>query len=208
MMSRRFLAAGVAAGPVYVLVGLIQVLTRKGFDVRLHALSLLSNGDLGWIQVTNFLVTGVLVIAGAWGVRQVLQGQRAGTWGPILLTLYGIGLLGAGIFPADPGQGFPPGTPVTNAPMSSDGLMHFVFGGIGFYALIGACLVFARRFNAAKERGWAIFSLATGLGFLIAFGAIASGPPAPAVMLAFYAAVMWIWVWHCALTFKLRQAQT
>jgi hypothetical protein len=204
--SRGFLAAGAAAGPVYVCVGLLQVLTREGFDVRLHALSLLSNGDLGWIQVANFLVTGGLVIAGALGVRKVLPGQRAGTWGPILLGIYGLGLLGAGVFPADPGQGFPPGTPTPSTSMSSNGLMHFVFGGVGFYALIGACLVFARRFSSTGERGWAVSSVLMGLGFLIAFGAIASGPASPAVMLAFYAAVIATWVWHSALTFKLLKA--
>jgi hypothetical membrane protein len=87
MTTRGLLACGVAAGPLYVLVGLLQVLTRDRFDVRRHALSLLANGDLGWMQVANFLVTGVLVLAGAWGVRTALRGQRAGTWGPILLAI-------------------------------------------------------------------------------------------------------------------------
>lgn len=205
MTTRGLLGCGAAAGPLYILAGVCQVLTRDGFDVRRHALSLLSNGDRGWIQVVNFLVTGVLVLAGAWGVRRALRGQRAGTWGPVLLAIYGIGLIGAGVFPADPGQDFPPGTPSATT-MSSDGLMHFVFGGIGFYALIGACFVFARRFGAAGERGWATFSLVSGLGFLLSFGAIASGPPSEAVMLTFYGAIIWIWTWHCMISVKLCQS--
>lgn len=40
------------------------MLTGEGFDMRRHALSLLSNGDLGWIQVA-ISRSGVPVIAGA-----------------------------------------------------------------------------------------------------------------------------------------------
>ena len=46
-LTRALLAAGVVAGPLfYVMVG-IQALTRPGFDIRRHPLSLLSLGDLG-----------------------------------------------------------------------------------------------------------------------------------------------------------------
>lgn len=163
--------------------------------MRLHALSLLANGAWGWVQTANFLLCGALVLAGALGVRRALGGERAGLWGPILLALYGVGLLGAGLFPADPGAGFPPGAPDPTS-MSRAGLLHFVFGGIGFYALVGACMVFARRFAGQGRRGMAALSIATGVGFLVSFGAIASGSISPTTMLTFYAAVAWIWVWH------------
>ncbi len=201
-MTRALLRAGVAAGPLYIAVGLSQALTRDGFDMRRHALSLLSNGDFGWIQIGNFLVSGLLVLAGALGMRRLMAGQRAGTWGPILLALYGVGLLGGGVFVADAGRGFPPGTPDPQS-MSRDGLLHFVFGGIGFYALIAACLVFARRFHAEGRPGWAAYSVVTGLGFLMSFAAIASGSTSAGVMLTFYGAVAWIWVWHSLLLARL-----
>ncbi|WP_234800730.1 DUF998 domain-containing protein [Luteitalea pratensis] len=121
MTERLLLACGVAAGPIYLLVGFGQAWTREGFDMRRHALILLANGDLGWIQVANFLIAGVLVIAGAIGVRRVLHPGRGGTWGPLLLSVYGLGLIGAGVFPADPGQGFPPGTPMGAATLSTQG---------------------------------------------------------------------------------------
>jgi hypothetical protein len=183
---------------VYVVVGVAQMLTREGFDMRRHALSLLSNGELGWIQIANFLVSGALVIAGAVGVRRLLRGQRVGTWGPLLLAIYGVGLVGAGIFPPDPANGFPPGAPVNDG-ISRSGLLHFVFGGIGFYALIAACFVFARRFASRGRGGWSAYSAITGVLFFIAFAAIASGSAAPAVLLGFYAAVAWIWCWHTLL---------
>jgi len=59
MKSRTtLLACGTAAGPIYVGLGLLQIAIRPGFDITRHALSLLSNGDLGWIQISNFLITG------------------------------------------------------------------------------------------------------------------------------------------------------
>jgi hypothetical protein len=177
-----------------MLVGLVQVLAREGFDVRRHALSQLSNGEFGWVQIVNFLLTGVLVIAGAFGCRRVLRSQTAGTWGPILLGLYGLGLIGAGIFPADPGRGFPPGSQASG--ISRNGMLHFVFGGIGFYALIAACFVFARRFFRQGRKDLAWYSVLTGVGFFAAFAAIASGSASTAVMIAFYIAIGWIWVWH------------
>jgi hypothetical protein len=46
-------------------------------------------------------------------------------------------------------------------------------------------------------------SVVTGAGFLAAFAGIASGSTAVAVMLTFYMAVAWIWVWHTAAMVKL-----
>src|SRR6266851_3684322 len=58
-ITKSLLGYGVIAGPVFVVVSLAQALTRPGFDPARHAWSLLSNGDLGWIQVTNFVAAGV-----------------------------------------------------------------------------------------------------------------------------------------------------
>jgi hypothetical membrane protein len=180
---------------------------REGFDVRRHALSLLSNGEHGWIQIANFLVTGVLVIAGAVGCRRTLRSQTAGTWGPICLGLYGLGLIGAGIFCADPGRGFPPGAEASTA-ISRDGFLHFVFGGIGFYALIAACFVFARRFSRQRRKGLTWYSVLTGVGFFATFAAIASGSTSPAVMITFYIAVAWIWVWQTVVLIQVARDPT
>lgn len=203
MSTSALLLCGIAAGPLYIIVGIAQMLTRQGFDIRLHALSLLSNGDFGWIQIANFLVSGALVMAGAVGTRHLLQSRRGGVWGPILLGAYGVGLIGAGIFVADPGRGFPPGTPMEPTGITSAGVLHFVFGGIGFYALIAACFVFVRRFASLGRPAWAAYSALTGIGFFLAFAAIASGSTSTAVMLTFYAAVAWIWIWHSALSITL-----
>lgn len=175
----------------------------RGPRQRHHALSLLSNGDLGWIQVANFLAAGTLTIAGAVGLRRALRGERGGTWGPRLLGLYGLGLIGAGVFRADPALGFPPGLPPeAYGTFSWHGVLHLVIGSVGFVGFIAACFVFARRYAALGQRGWAAYSLVTGVFFLAAFAGIASGSQGPTAA-AFAIAVTLGWAWISALMARL-----
>src|SRR5262249_55079600 len=146
------------------------------------------------IQISNFLVTGALLIAGAIGMRRTLVSGRGWKWAPRMVALYGLGLIGAGIFVADPGRGFPPGTPLTHNPITWHGGMHFVAGGIGFIGLIAACLIFAARFRDLGVNSWALYSLITGIFFLAAFMGIASGASGP-MNLIFAAAVVLSFVW-------------
>jgi hypothetical protein len=132
-MTRALLACGVIAGPLYMAVYLGQAFTRPGFDIRRHPASVLSNGDLGWIQVANFLVCGSLVIMTAIGMRQAMRTGRGSTWGPILIGLFGVGMILAAIFTADPVDGFPPGTPLgPPTTITTTGLLHFVTALAGF----------------------------------------------------------------------------
>jgi hypothetical protein len=196
---RLLLPAGAFAGPLYVLAGAAQVLTRPGFDLSRHALSLLANGEWGWVQIANFILTGLLTLAGAVGLRRALAPGRGQTWGPILLAVYGLSLIAAGVFTADPALGFPPGTPQTGTPVSWHGLLHFVFGAAGFLAFIAAALIFARRFAGQGQRGWAAFSALTGLLFFGAFFGIAAGGGLPLLNITFTAAVILAWSWLTAL---------
>jgi Protein of unknown function (DUF998) len=91
--ARALLACGVVAGPLFLAAGLIQAFTREGFDLRRHPLSLLSLGELGWIQIANFVVTGLLCVACAVGMGRVLGPGRGGTWGPLLVGAFGVGLV-------------------------------------------------------------------------------------------------------------------
>jgi len=77
--TRALLACGVVAGPLFVAVALLQVLTRQGFDLTRHPISLLSLGDLGWIQIANFVIAGLLAVAFALGLRRALRPGRGGT---------------------------------------------------------------------------------------------------------------------------------
>src|SRR5438270_8083592 len=131
-----------------------------------HDLSLMANGDWGWVHIALLIGTGLLTIGAAIGLRRTLRGSSGGTWGPLLIGLYGLGLVGAGIFSADPAFGFPPGTPADYHAVSWHGLLHLASGSIGFLGLIAACMVFARRFASLGKGGWAVYSGATGVLYL------------------------------------------
>jgi hypothetical protein len=73
-------------------------------------ISLLALGDLGWMQAANFIVFGVLELAFAIGLRPAILGDADGSrWGPPLVAVFAMGIIAAGVFPTDPGGGFPPG---------------------------------------------------------------------------------------------------
>jgi Protein of unknown function (DUF998) len=91
--------AGIIAGPLFL--GLILLNTWLSRDF-LHSIgwqlvggksvpypSCLALGPHGWMQVGAFLVTGLLVVAFALGLRQSLPRRRLSTAGVALLTLFG-----------------------------------------------------------------------------------------------------------------------
>lgn len=202
--TAALLAAGVVAGPFYVTVSLTQALTRSGFGLTRHPWSALANGDLGWIQVANLMVTGLLVIAFAVGVRRVQTDGRASRWAPRLVGLYGLSLVAAGIFRADPVEGFPLGTPATTT-ISAHGLLHLTAGAVGFGCLTAACVLLARRF-APTSRAWAIWTGGAGIVFLGAFVGIASGAGSRTTVAVFVVAVLIIWTWFTTFAVHLLRA--
>lgn len=195
-ITKSLLGYGMLAGPFYVVVVLIQASMRQGFDLAHDDVSLLSNGGLGWLQIANFVITGVMVIAFAAGVHRALPAGVAATWGPRLIGLFGLGLIGAGVFSADPMNGFPPGTPAGHATvLSLHGMLHVACAGIGFLGLIAACFVASRRLSSEGQQRLATFSRATGVIFLAAFLGIASGSSSIVVVGGFWFALLVAWAW-------------
>lgn len=183
--TRSLLGYGAVAGPLYVGVSVGLGLTRDGFDFSRHAWSLLANGPYGWLQVANFVLTGLCVVAFAAGLR------RAGAPAARLIGVYGASLVAAGAFRADPMDGFPAGSADT---VSWHGMLHMAAGGIGFLCLVAACLILGRQYARAGRSRMAVFSRVTGVGFLAAFAGIASGSAGPTVPF-FVAAVVLSWAY-------------
>ncbi len=203
-VTRSLLGYGAVAGPFYVVVVLGQALVRPGFDLLHDDASLLSNGSYGWIQIANFLLTGGMVIAFAAGVRRALRGGTGQTWGPLLLALYGLGLIGAAVFVADPMGGFPPGTPAGRPEsISMHGILHIASAGIGFLGFTAACLVVGQRFARERRTVWALASRITGLVFLAGFAGVASGSGSSAVVAGFWIALLVAWGWMGVLAISL-----
>ncbi|MFD5099489.1 DUF998 domain-containing protein [Streptomyces albidochromogenes] len=173
--ARALLTCGAAAGPLFLGVGLVQGLTREGFDFTRHAISQLSLGDLGWIQVTSFFVAGTLMIAGAVGLRRALDGGPGHRAAPWLVGVFGTSFLVSGAFTADPGAGFPAGTPDSATPaLSVHGAVHMAAGMVGYLALCAAFLVLAHHFAGRGQRGWAMACRLAPVGVLAGFAGSAA----------------------------------
>ncbi|MDA0640229.1 MULTISPECIES: DUF998 domain-containing protein [Nonomuraea] len=192
------LTAGMLAAPIWILLAAAQAASRTGFDLTRHPISMLSLGDLGWIQVSSFLVTGVMTLCGAAGMRRAGLG---GVWGPRLLGLQGLGLIVAGVFPADPGFAFPPGTPDVPGTMSSVGAVHLAGACVSFIAMITCCFVLSRRFGGTS---WAVAGRAGGV--LLAVGLCWGMSGAPGGPLAMFAGVVAAWAWIAVTMSKLEKA--
>lgn len=188
-VTRSLLGYGLLAGPLYVVSALVQALVRDGFDLTRHDVSLLANGPGGWVQIATFVVGGLMTAAAGVGITRSLRTLRAGRpWSGWLVAGYGIGLVGAGVFVADPMSGFPPGTPDgPPAVVSVGGVGHVVAAGLGFLCLVVACLA------VPTARPW--FGRVTGVVLLVAFAGVASGSAAPVVVIGFWLAVILAWAW-------------
>ena len=203
--TRALLACGMVAGPLFAVVATAQILTRDGFDLPRHAVSLLSNGALGWIQITNFVVSGLLFLAAAVGLRRALRLRRGGRWGPRLVGAFAVGMIVAGVFRPDPMDGFPPGTPPGNPEHPTwHSYVHFTVATLAFLALVAACLVVARGFAAEHKRGWAAYSAVTGVAFLGASVALSLQANHGPVNLIFFVVSVFAFGWVSVLAGWLR----
>ncbi|MFJ8042484.1 DUF998 domain-containing protein [Kitasatospora sp. NPDC096147] len=202
--TRTLLALGAAAMPVWTVVAMTQALTREGFSLLRHPFSILSNGPLGWVQITNFLLVGALTVAGAAGLRHALRGRTGGTWAPRLVRLGGLGMMAAGVFVMDPADGFPVGTPVgPSTTLSWHGYAHMAAGSITFLSFIAACFVLARLFRQSGDRTAAVLSRVAGTVLLLGNGWAMSGRAAGSLTLA--VGVMTAMAWISLVSARLRR---
>jgi hypothetical protein len=193
--TRFLLTCAAVAAPLWAVVSLAQAATREGFDLTRHPLSVLSNGSLGWLQITNFLVCGFLTVVGAAGLRRALHGTPGGKWAPWLVRVNGIGMIAAGVFVMDPADGFPAGTPYgMPETLTWHSYGHMASGSIAFTALIAACYVLGRHFSRAGNRGHAIASRVAGTALLIGNGWAMSGGKAGSLTLAVGAITAMLWI--------------
>ncbi len=169
LITRLLLWAGAVGPLLFVVVLLIEGATRPGYSAWHNFGSSLSLSDQGWMQITNFIVCGLLTLGFAIGLRQVLHSGKGSVWGPILLGLFGLELIIAGIFVTDPGLGYPPGV-ATPANPTGHGVIHALSGLAVFISLPIATFVMTRRFAGDPNwKGWALYSLLTGIIMIASF---------------------------------------
>jgi hypothetical membrane protein len=166
---RALLAGGVAGPLLFVVVFLVEGVLRADYNPVRQPVSSLSIGPSGWVQVANFVVTGLLLLAFAVGLRPVVRRLGGGIWAPLLLALVGLGLIGAGIFVTDPLGGYPPGTPLAPENPTTSGTLHDLFSTPVFTCLPAAAFVLAYRFGKRGQRAWSAGSAAVGVAVVALF---------------------------------------
>lgn len=156
--ARRVLIwAGGLAPIVFTIVYAIDGFIRPSYSAAYRPISDLGVGPNGLIQVFNFVVLGVLIVGLAASVP--VPSQIAGRPGTILLALFGVGLIVAGIFVTDVGRGA----------LTVHGAVHQFASFVAFNSLIATIFVtawHARRLD--RERPWMVYSLVSGLAVMIA----------------------------------------
>jgi len=158
-MTQLLLACGAIAGPLFIIIFLIEGWLRPGYDALRQSVSSLSQGPRGWIQQFNFFSSGALLAAFAFGLRAMLA-PLGSTWTWLLIFSYALGLIGAGLFITDAGSG---------APRTRAGIIHDLFSTVVFFSLCIDCFVFAHLFARRGLIGWEWYSLITGVFYAAGF---------------------------------------
>jgi Protein of unknown function (DUF998) len=158
---QRLLLGGAAAGlTAFVVTFLVEGALRPGYRPWRHAISQLSLGPFGWVNIIAVLVAAASLLALAAGLRAALPTGIGSRWAPRLLAVTGTGLGLTAAVLDDPGLGYPPGIP---AQQSLHGLLHGLLITVAIGCLGAVCLVMARRFAHDPDwRGWARYSTVTG----------------------------------------------
>ncbi|UYM06628.1 DUF998 domain-containing protein [Solicola gregarius] len=192
-VTRSLLGWGVVAGPFYVVIGLVLALTRPGFDLASHALSMLTLGDHGWMQRANLVVSALMVLAAAYGVLRVIRSGRGLAVGT-LTGVYGLCLVLSAIFLPDPTAGFPPGR--ADDTVTTSGILHLVFGAIGFVCLAVAAFAYARWASSRSETGQSRVGIWCGIVVIVGFvGGAALAQSAIGVALLWLSVLAgWLWL--------------
>ncbi|MEU4241257.1 DUF998 domain-containing protein [Actinoplanes sp. NPDC026619] len=181
--DRYLLWCGALGGPLFIAVFLINDRIRPDYDPVSDFVSEAAIGPGGWLQIANFLVTGILMLA-----LSIAAGRVVSRWTGRLLSVFGLCLLLAGLFVSDP-------SPHTTR--TGHGIVHDVVSAIIFLASLPAAAFVAARWRPTPP--WTWYSRTVGVAvptlFLLA-GAIA---PATGVFQRLAIAVGWTWTAALAL---------
>ena len=173
--TRGLLRCGVAAGPVFVGVFLVEGVVRDGYRPLRHPVSSLALGPRGWIQAGNFAVAGTLFLAGAAGLARAGDLATSGRAAQALIGAAGAGLIGSAVFTTDPVSGYPPGTPDALTEPSRTGTAHNLSAVPVFVGLPAAALACGWRSWRAGKHRFGLYSAGTAATMLTTMALAGAG---------------------------------
>jgi hypothetical membrane protein len=155
---RALLACGLIGAVLFNATYFVAGALRPGYDTVRDTISDLSLGPAGWVQITNFVVFGLLVIAFAAGLRISLASGPVAAWVPALQVLGGFGLIVAGVVVTGTGP----------ADHSVHNTVHTVATIVSLSSRAAGALVLAPRFARTPGwRGWPAYAVATAAAMII-----------------------------------------
>jgi hypothetical membrane protein len=184
---RRLLLGGAGGAVSFVVVFLVNDAIKPGYEPMRDFVSEAAIGRGGWVQIANFLVTGVLLMASA-----VALSRTAGAWTGRLVGFVGAGLAAAGVFVSDA---------VPHDHATWHGIAHNVVSVFVFGSLTLAC------FTAARWRptpGWRRYCGSTGVAVPVLF--VAAGAVADTSGLWQRLTIVVGWSWLAVLELRARRA--
>ena len=208
LSTKNLLIAGIIAGPLFTLSWLIAGATREGYNSLRHPISALSIGNLGWTQITTFLIVGILLFGFAIALKRIAKSQGVLVWGARIIALCAIGLIGAGLFVSDPLSGYPAGLHTLRENRSLFGVLHDAFSALLFIGYPFAVYKFTRIFMIKKEPGWAIYTILSGIAFIcffivtsMGFGQVAGFVDYGGLFQRITLTILWCWMTLVAIHF-------
>ena len=141
------LVAGVVSFAVTSILGVL----REGYDPWHQAVSALSLGPGGWIQVINLTVFGLIVLTTVPAWRRILAGGRGETAYPVLTALVGLSFVGVGLIRQDPAPGYDPDNLALSSPTAL-GLTHLALAGVAALSSVAGLVVMSMRL--ARSPAW------------------------------------------------------
>jgi hypothetical protein len=144
MMNKRkqiAVLAGMIAPILFVLVFTIEGWLRPGYIPMEMPISALSLGPRGWIQITNFVAFGLLLLLFSRKMFLEFSKENLKRSGPILLIIIALFYLLSGPF-------------VMDHQVSLHGTIHNILGVFVFLLMPISIFIFLRQFN--KKPDWQI----------------------------------------------------
>jgi len=162
MQARTLALAGIVGPVLFTGLVVLQGFLQPDYSHVRLPISALAAWPTGWIQNTNFFVTGGLLMAFAITLHRAVRPARQGRLGFPLLFVSAIALVCTGLFPWRMIDGIPTET----APHVAMAIT--VFGATGF-----GLVAFSRRMT--RDPSWrhlAAYTMATGIVVLLLFIAV------------------------------------
>lgn len=178
--TRGFLRSGLVGALLFLVVILVNGVVKPEYDPVRDFVSEGSVGRGGWLQITNFVVSGALLTVFSFGLRDTVT-----RWTAWLVRVFAICLIAAGVFVSDP---------VPSDAATGHGIAHNAVSLAVFVALVAACCTAARWQPTRAWRWYCLLSAAAIAIFFVLAGAADPVDGKAGLFQRVSIAAGWIWL--------------